>query len=62
MFSSAGGTRTDNTSVRSRTRYQLSHPGYYVDDGCVHPEHSGFRNARSTIDTVAEFTAGIIYI
>ena len=27
MFSSAGGTRTDNTSVRSRTRYQLSHPG-----------------------------------
>ena len=28
MFSSAGGTRTDNTSVRSRTCYQLSHPGY----------------------------------
>ena len=27
MFSSAGGTRTDNTSVRSRTCYQLSHPG-----------------------------------
>ena len=27
MFSSAGGTRTDNTSVQSRTRYQLSHPG-----------------------------------
>ena len=29
MFSSAGGTRTDNTSVRMcyRTRYQLSHPG-----------------------------------
>ena len=27
IFSSAGGTRTDNTSVRSRTRYQLSHPG-----------------------------------
>ena len=27
MFSSAGGTRTDNTSVRSRTHYQLSHPG-----------------------------------
>ena len=26
MFSSAGGTRTDNTSVQSRTRYQLSHP------------------------------------
>ena len=27
MFSSAGGPRTDNTSVRSRTCYQLSHPG-----------------------------------
>ena len=27
MFSSAGGTRTDNTSVRSRMWYQLSHPG-----------------------------------
>ena len=27
MFSSAGGTRTDNTSVRTRTCYQLSHPG-----------------------------------
>ena len=27
MFSSAGGTRTYNTSVRSRTCYQLSHPG-----------------------------------
>ena len=27
MFSSAGGTLTDNTLVRSRTRYQLSHPG-----------------------------------
>ena len=26
MFSSTGGTRIDNTSVRSRTRYQLSHP------------------------------------
>ena len=26
-FSSAGGTRTDNTLVRSRTRYQPSHPG-----------------------------------
>ena len=27
MFSSAGGTRTDNTSVGSRTRYQLSRSG-----------------------------------
>ena len=27
MFSSAAGTRTDNTSVQSQTRYQLSHPG-----------------------------------
>ena len=27
MFSSAGETRTNNTSVRSRTCYQLSHPG-----------------------------------
>ena len=27
MFSSAGGTRTDNTLVQSRMRYQLSHPG-----------------------------------
>ena len=27
MFSSAGGTLTGNTLVRSRTRYQLSHPG-----------------------------------
>ena len=26
MFSSAGVTRTDNTLVRSRTCYQLSHP------------------------------------
>ena len=26
MFSSAGGTRTDYTSVQSRTRDQLSHP------------------------------------
>ena len=26
MFSSAGGTRTNNTSVQSRTRYQLTHP------------------------------------
>ena len=26
MFSSAGGTRTDNTSGQSRPRYQLSHP------------------------------------
>ena len=25
MFSSAGGTRTDNTSVRSLTNYQLRH-------------------------------------
>ena len=27
MFSSTDGTLTDNTLVRSRTRYQLSHPG-----------------------------------
>ena len=27
MFSSVGVTQADNTSVRSRTRYQLSHPG-----------------------------------
>ena len=27
MFSSMGGTRTDNTSGRSRMCYQLSHPG-----------------------------------
>ena len=27
MFSSTGGTLTDNTLIRSRTRYQLSHPG-----------------------------------
>ena len=26
MFSSTGGTRIDNTSVQSRTPYQLSHP------------------------------------
>ena len=31
MFSSAGGTRTDNTSIRSRTRYQLSPPGNAAD-------------------------------
>ena len=27
MFSSASGTRSDNTSAHSRTRYQLSQPG-----------------------------------
>ena len=31
MFSSAVGTQTDNTSVRSRTRYQLSHPAPLED-------------------------------
>ena len=31
MFRSAVGTQTDNTSVRSRTRYQLSHPAPLED-------------------------------
>ena len=37
MFSSAGGTRNDNTSVQSRTRYQLSHPGSPKGGGRVSP-------------------------
>ena len=34
MFSSTGGTRTDNTLVRSPTRYQLNHPGFLVGLWC----------------------------
>ena len=50
MFSSAGGTRTNNTSVQSRTCYQLSHPSSpevticlkHVKCKCVKPRR-GYR-------------------
>ena len=50
MFSSAGGTRTDNTSVRSRARYQLSHPG----------SPRGSHNPGSSTGGIFSQTGGIV--
>ena len=44
MFSSAGGTRTDNTSVQSQTRYR---PHTWIINGIIHVWASCIDQVRS---------------
>ena len=57
MFSYAGGTRTDNTSGRSRTRYQLSHPLFSVQGHKVIVPVRTLRERRYTQKRTPTMTA-----